>query len=245
MKNPAIYLFIVFSLCSCYDIENQVNKLDPNLRPKVLLEPASGVPANGADTIRVKIIFPSNPNPDFTKVNFTTTEGVFLDNNKAEYSSTKLFRDNTGTFYIYALVKSTTNKGTHRVTAEIPEVSTLSIPIEFLPSYPNAITTEKNKFAVARTYTDEIQLFANLSSKKGLPHKGTAVEFIVADSLSSNSSRLFRAVTKTDANGQASAFFTPGLFGGYKGPVAYKVITRDETGKAIEAKGTFDIVEPE
>lgn len=247
MRKLTIILLIFLPLYSCYDYEEYFEKVDPKFRPAIVVSPLKGVLANGVDSLKIKVFFPLAPNEEYVKVNFTTKEGVFFENNKAEYTSSELYRDgpNSTNAYIFATLKTTTKKGRHFISIEVPEVTKRILFIDFLASYPSKIATNKDKFAVSRTFEDEIQLIANLSALEGLPSEGTSVEFVVADSLSSTNSRLFRSLTKTDQSGQASVFFTPGLFGGYTGPVSYRAIATNETGDIISANGTFNVVEPE
>lgn len=243
MKNLIKLFLVSLIFCSCYDYQDYFEKRDPSLRNTV--EFSTGALANGMDSVLIKVYFPPGPNPELVKVNFTTREGVFIENSKSEFSSSILrWDDSNMNPYISATIKSTTKKGSFPITIEVPDVFRTIRPVTFLTSYPNAIKTNKNKFAVSRSFKDEIQLIANLSALRGLPSEGTPVEFVVADSISSNNSSLFRSLTKTDRNGQASVYFSPGLFAGYSGPVTYRVIARNELDEIITTNGIFNIVEP-
>ena len=246
MKNKISIFLLILVSSSCYDYKEYFDSLDQNLLPKVLLLPSveERVSANGNDSLEIRVIFPLGSSRDLVKVNFSTTEGVFLENLKAEFSSTELRRKDDE-FFVRAILKSTTNKGPHYLTVEVPEILKTIRPINYAQSYPASISIGKNKFAVQRTFADEIQLTAKLLAAKGLPTSGTAVEFIVADSLSSNSSNHFRLLSKTDKSGIASVFFSPGDFNGFIGELSYKAITLDENGNALEADGFFQVIEPE
>lgn len=244
MKKLSLILGICCILQSCYDYKKDMEQLDMNLLPKIEITPSNGALANGIDTIQFKVFFPKNSDRSLVKVNFITKEGSFYENDKKEYSSSELFSEG-GNRFIVANLKTTTKQGKHNITIEVPNVYKRFTSIVFLPSYPSIISTSTNKFAVASTFKDEIQLFAKLSASKGLPSEENAVKFIVADSITSDNSRNFRALTRTDANGQASVFFTPGSLKGYTGLVPYKVITTNESGNQITASGSFEVVEPE
>ena len=245
MKKLTLLLGSIFLFSSCiYDYEDYVEKRDESYFPKIELLPLTGALANGKDSLRVRVIFNGNPNREFAKVNFSVTEGVFYENNKAEFTSSRInIKD--GEFFISASIKTTTNKGMHFLKVEIPEVYSRLIDIHYLPSFPISIQTTKSKPGVKRTFNDEIQLIAQLKAQEGFPHQGTVVEFIVADSLSSNSSHYFRALTTTDGEGQASVFFSPGEFQEYTGPLHYTALAENEKGEIISASGVFQVVEPE
>lgn len=255
MKGKLLILLtsICLSSCKIYDIKEQLDNRDPNGRPIIQFTPKEGIPANGISEMEIKVLFPVAPSPDFAKVSFTTNEGVFIENNKSEFTSSILRLDRaTDKLYIRATLKSTTSKGEHKIKIEIPEVVIKDTVVTFLPAYPVAVTTDKNKFAVAKTSKDEIQLFANLTSDRGVPHKGTEVIFkVIVNSViystdNPQTKHLFRALTKTDSNGQAFVFFTPGDNIVDLGQARYEVTALKADGALLSpAIGTFNVVVPE
>ncbi|HEY1055741.1 MAG TPA: hypothetical protein VGE24_11415, partial [Emticicia sp.] len=197
--------------------------------------------------------------PEKIKASFTTKEGIFTENGKAEYSSSEYRLVSSGpvgnrsldSIYISAHLKSTVNEIQFPLYFEVPDIDwKRDIQITFAKAYPASVTTDKNKFGVIAGYKDEIQLIANVKAKKGLASKGTPVEFIINGSsgaLSSSSNpEYFRALTKTDTNGQASVFFSPRDFNnGLPGKVNYTVKTINEKNEAVTGNGTFEIVLPD
>lgn len=239
-------LFPLFALTlfACYDVNVPSAKKRETIRHlRPVFEPADSIPASGIDTMVVKVPFPHFPMMDSLTIKFLSSEGVFIENNKNEFSTSEL-RNENGTYFVRARLRSSTNVGKYQMTVELPnERVKITVPFSFSQSYADAITTDKNKFSVESTETDEIQLTASLRSGKGYPHTGTEVEFIVADTISSKTSKWFRALTKTNATGQASVYFSPGGLVGYTGEVKYKVVTKGKNNPKLEIGGVFDIVE--
>ena len=243
MKAKIYLLFSALAFTSCYDVEKYVEKKNTSTLPYVRLSPSIGVLANGSDSLEVRVIFPDRPSKESSAVTFSTTEGVFIENNKAEYTSSEIRRDTLiDSLYVVAHIKATLSQGTHTLTVTIPEVLKGQIGFQFRASNPETLTTDKSKFGVATGFRDEIQLIANARKKKGLPHKGTRIEFSV-EGFTPENSTMFRSRTSTDEKGQASIYFTPGnslKLGRANYNVRY--IAADTI---ISADGTFEVIEPE
>ncbi len=240
-------LILILPLVACYDTRDRLDEFDTDLLPQIEFDPAPFVNANGSDTMTIKMVFPIASDFDKIKGTFTTSVGTFIENGEKTFTtSRRTVEDIDGLkFILTARLLSTTTAGSFEVLFEAPEITWFREQnILFQRAFPTGISTSASKFAVARGFTDEIQLSASLKSGNGKASKGTAVEFIVADSLSSNSSTRFRALTTSNASGISSVFFTPGTFGGYSGPVTFEAVTMDEDGNELRATGTFEVVDP-
>lgn len=246
MKKLLVITFVVIvGLYSCYDVDKFIEKRKVQQPPRVNFDPSIGVLANGVDTLNLQVIFPIAPVMDCTLVNFTVTEGVFFENKKQTYTTSDVYRNANQQYMMYAKVKSSTLSGTHYATFEMPKFFKVTLPMEFRRALPKTISTDKNKFAVKATLTDEIQLVANLKSERGLPSNGTVVRFVIADSIKSDDpkfSKYFRGLTTTDSNGIASVFFTPGSFNGKSGLVEYYVSSFGADRQEVKAMGRFNVI---
>lgn len=243
MKAKLYLLFSALAFTSCYDVEEYLKKKSESKLPTVTLSPSIGALANGKDLLEVKVSFETLPDKKSSTVTFSTTEGVFIENDKSEYTSSQIRKDTlTNEFYAIARIRATVNKGNHIVTVTVPNVPKIQVGFQLRPSYPTALTTDKNKFGVARGFRDEIQLIANAKADSALPSKGTRIEFSV-EGFTPENSNMFRSRTTTDEKGQASIYFTPGN-ALQLGRATYKVgyIAAKDT---IYENGTFEVIEPE
>ncbi|MEP1032359.1 hypothetical protein [Ekhidna sp.] len=246
MKKLLIIL-LCLPLGACYDTFDRLDQFNTDLLPKVRFEPSASVRANGVDTVTLKLLFPLASDRDKIKAMFTTKVSSFVENGEMKYTASRVtVEDIDGLHYVLtARMVSTTSPGEFELLFEATEINWwASSNLTFRRAHPASISTSASKFSVAIGFTDEIQLSANLKSGSGIASKGTEVEYIVADSLSSASSNRFRALTKSNASGVSSVFFTPGTFGGYTGPVSYEVVTIDEDGAELRTSGTFQVIDP-
>lgn len=243
-----IYLCLLFILSvSCFD-ETKYFEQRNRTPPRIVLEPLGGkAVANGEDSLTITVYFPQNPNPKMVNVVFKTSEGTFYENGKAEFSSSKGYRDDQGTdIFVKANLRTTLYTRENVLVVDMPEFKrTVTHRIRYRESFPASVRVEKSKFAVKTGFSDEIQLTAFLKASPGLPSVGTEVEFIVADSISSKTSNLFRELTRTDEQGRAGVYFTPGNFNGYTGPVSFRAVTKDVNGQNVMASGSFEIQKPQ
>lgn len=245
MRNLITISTLIF-LSSCYDYDDFNSIRERELLPSVDFIPSQIVNANGSDTILVKVIFPLESNRDLVTVNFMTDEGVFIESGTKAYSSSEVFLENNK-LNISARLRASTKAGEYSITIEVPNVFKSVRQFRLMEVLPNSIRVDKNKFSVGRGYSDEIQLIASLGSERGKPSQGTTVEFVVNDSLSSNTSNLFRGLTTTDANGTAIVFFTPGNeFGNsFTGEVSFKASSSGPNGNIESKEEVFQIVDPD
>lgn len=247
MKSNLLIILIGLLNWSCYDVAKQLEKIDRSKYPYFMV-PKDSIRANGVDTIQIRVVFPVPLDSNSARVNFTTSEGVFVANNKTDYSTSQIYVDRqTNTRYVYANLRASNRQGVYRVNIEIPKVIMGYVWVKFGPSYPTTIATDKDKFSVTKNYKDEIQLIANLTSSPGVPHSNTPVSFLVlANSTKYSSddpqnSGNFRDKRGTDSNGRASVYFSPGDLGNFTGPVSYTASVRDASNLQKTAIGTFQI----
>lgn len=246
MKKLLIVL-LCFPLGACYDTFDRLDQFNTDLLPKVRFEPSASARANGVDTVTLKLLFPLASDRDKIKAMFTTNVSSFVENGEKKYTASRVtVEDIDGLHYVLtARMVSTTSPGEFELLFEATEINwwtTRDLTLE--QAYPTSISASASKFSVTLGFADEIQLTANLSSGAGMASKGTEVEYIVADSLSSKNSSRFRAVTKTNESGVSSVFFTPGTFGGYTGSVSFEAVTMDEDGNELRTTGTFQVIDP-
>ena len=234
---------ILLTLCifSCYDDGDFFDKRDPKKDPYIEFIPSEGAPANGTDTLRVNLKFPVDPLFDSVSAKFTVNDGVFYETNKPEYTSAQWYRDNDGKLTISCLIKTTTVRNRNLLTVEVSNLPSLTSWFWFLNAYPIDVIVDKSKFSVKEGATDEIQLFATVLSNKGVASRGTKVEFKVGDQ-SSESSKWFRGLTKTDEKGIASVYFSPGGLSKL-GETEFQVIVKNAAGKDIIKQGVFYVVQ--
>ena len=242
MKNVITIIILSVVCFSCYDFASRLEDLNRELSPQIDIDPRRGVPANGMDTVTITVSFPIEADRDLVRANFKAASGIFIESGTAEFEGTRPVREGD-IVTITARLRSSTQAGIHNLDIEVPNVSRRITSIEFLTSAPATISASKNKFAVEQGFRDEIQLTAAMRASQGLPNQGTAVTFIVADTISSANSSLFRSLSGSNTSGVASVLFTPGDFGGYTGPVDYRVIATGEDGNELSATGTFEVIE--
>lgn len=246
MKFFAVVMLIIGLLLGCdivYDEEPFLRNLS-GLNLEIEVTPDSILTADGRDFANLTVYFPERSEPSLVKAKFTTSSGIFAQNGLSVFvDSSSSVNESTFQRELNVQLISSTEVGSHLVTIEIAHNNQRTNKIfSFVRAYPTTIDTKTSKTAVKNDFIDSIELIAQMTSSRGIPSQGSKVEYIVADSISSNESVLFKELTSSDSTGKSTVIFTPGTLNGFIGEVNYRAVTLGADGKELEAYGRFILI---
>lgn len=201
---------------------------------------ADAVPADGASQVTITARIPADAAPANRTLAFTTTAGSFVGADPPG-TSIQVQADLEGRAEV--TLESGTQPATARVEASVAGfVRTLTV--RFTPALPESIEVDPGTFALAAGSGNTTTVTATLErSGGGVATQGTEVRFTATDPAGATVGEL-RAVTPSDAQGQATALYTAGDTA-YRGPVTITArVTDPASGATVTGSATLQIVDP-
>lgn len=141
-----------------------------------------------------------------------------------------------------ALLRVGREEGVFQVTGTVGTFVDSSA-VQLVRAFPTGIQLELGAFAVGASIAREVPVVALLQRGVGTASAGAVVRFSAVDSTGSPfASGAFRQVTRSDADGKASAVFTPGNTS-YRGEVYISAEVDGESG-LLRDEAPLEVVTP-
>jgi len=230
----AVSLILGAGACS----EDSPGPVAPD-RVLALTASADAVPADGASQVTITARIPADAAPANRTIAFTTTAGSFVG---ADPPGTSIAAQADLEGEAAVTLQSGTQPATARVEASVAGfVRTLTV--RFTAALPESIEVDPGTFALAAGPGNTTTVTATLErSGGGVATQGTEVRFTAATPGGATVGE-FRAVTRSDAEGQATALYTAGDTV-YRGPVTITArVTDPASGATVSGSATLQVVD--
>ncbi len=210
-----ILLFLIF--VACHDPSNfNPDKID--IDAVIEIEGPTGITADGVSTIKIRGHIPEAADEEHKKIKFEISSGTLIDGLKSGNSlevdiDGDTTRNGRNTRYAEVTLKSTTSSGSILVQATITDFETRKT-ITLDRADPDSISVATSRLGIARGFSEELTITAQIHRDPGIPSAGAEVEFSVrrAGGNVISSTENFRAAqTKTNSLGQATIIYSPGF----------------------------------
>jgi hypothetical protein len=172
-----------------------------------LIPSASEAQADGVSSVELRV--EANPAGASRTVSFTTTDGSFVRGaTPAQLTLNNVTTGADGVARVQLFAPVT--PGTALVTATANGFSA-SETITFTPAAPDFITLSATPLQISRaSENNSTTLTATLSRAIGTVSRNTRVDFAIVNDAGGQSFGRFQSITRSDANGVATAQFVPG-----------------------------------
>lgn len=203
----------------------------------ILSASSTSIPADGISRTRLTAQIPPDAAAENRTVTFRSTAGTLLGGTN---NSLALNVDVDGR--AVAELVSPTRPGSAEVSAQVATF-VRTIAVAFTGALPDRITVDAGAFSLLPGLSNSTTVTATLRRGQGVASENTTVQF---RALTANGSRLgeFRAVTVSNASGQATALFSAGETT-YRGAATIFARVEDVTsGTVVEGQAILQIIEP-
>lgn len=210
-------ILLCLVLVACHDPSNfDPDKID--IDTVIEIEGPADITADGASTIKIRGHIPEEADEEHKKIKFEISSGTLIDGLKSGTSlevdiDGDTTRNGRNTRFAEVTLKSTTNNGSIIVQATITDFETRKT-ITLDRANPDSVSVATSRLGIARGFSEELTITAQIHRDTGIPTAGVAIEFSVrrADGQVISSTENFRASqTKTNSLGQATVIYSPGF----------------------------------
>jgi hypothetical protein len=219
--------------------EDSRNPVDPD-QVLALSASAAAIPADGVSLVTITAVIPSDAAPANRTIAFTTTAGSFAGTSPPG-ASIEVPADVDGRAVVF--LQSGTQPAEAQVQASVAGF-VRTVTVRFVQALPETIEVDPGTFSLEPGFANTTTVTATLRrSGGGVATQGTEVRF-TATTPAGAAVGEFRAVTPSDAQGQATALYTAGDTT-HRGPVTITArVTDPATGATVAGTATLQIVEP-
>lgn len=201
---------------------------------------AAAIPADGVSQATITAVIPADAAAANRTIAFTTTAGTFAGASPPG-TSVQVPADVDGRAVV--VLQSGTRPAEALVQASVAGF-VRTVTVRFTAALPESIDVDPGTFALQAGFANTTTVTATLRrSGGGIATQATEVRF-TATNPAGDTVGEFRAVTPSDAQGQATALYTAGDTA-YRGPVTIAArVTDPATGATVTGTATLQIVDP-
>lgn len=168
--------------------------------------PRQTAPADGATTTEVVVQLTPDLLPSQQLVSFTTTAGSFSPVGNVLSTEVRAGSDNVARVLLVSPREPATATVTVAVSGFVGRAT-----VTFEAAAPDSLSLSvSGSFRVVAAFSSKVSLRAQLYREVGTPSRGAEVQFRATDDSTGNTFGYFSGITPSEANGLATAEFTPG-----------------------------------
>ncbi len=194
IKLTSLIVLFTLGLYACEkDSEKYITKNKSNLLKVTIF--ADNIEADGTSTLTLFAFLQLNA--DNRSVTFTTTKGVFTNNDSSIYHTSAIM-SNGSLFAVADLKAGLDTNASVQVKISVTQVDTI-VKIRFVTALPDSISNESAVASIPKGFGSEVPLITTLLRKIGVPSKHQFASFH-AIKLSGEAIGDFRSISPSGSN---------------------------------------------